>query len=72
MCNNTGYYGRIGVYEIMEITPKLKEIISKNGNADEINKVAMEQGMKTLRVAASKYVLSGVTSISEMKRIAFE
>lgn len=72
MCNNTGYYGRIGVYEIMEITPKLREIISKNGNADEINKVAMEQGMKTLRVAASKYVLSGVTSISEMKRIAFE
>lgn len=72
MCNNTGYYGRIGVYEIMEITPKLKEIISKNGNADEINKVAMAQGMKTLRVAASKYVLSGVTSISEMKRIAFE
>lgn len=72
MCNNTGYYGRIGVYEIMEITPKLREIISKNGNADEINKVAMAQGMKTLRVAASKYVLSGVTSISEMKRIAFE
>ena len=72
MCNNTGYYGRIGVYEIMEVTPKLKEIISKHGNADEINKVAMSQGMKTLRVAAARYVLSGVTSISEMKRIAFE
>lgn len=72
MCNNTGYYGRIGVYEIMEVTPKLKEVIAKKGNADEINKVALSQGMKTLRMSAAKYVLTGVTSISELKRIAFE
>lgn len=72
MCNNTGYYGRIGVYEIMEITPAVKDVISRHGNADEINKVALSQGMKTLRISAGKYVLSGVTSITEMKRIAFE
>ena len=72
MCNNTGYYGRIGVYEIMEITPKVKEIIARHGNADEINKVALSEGMKTLRTSAAKYVLSGVTSIAEMNRIAFE
>lgn len=72
MCNNTGYYGRIGVYEIMEITPELKEIISKHGNANEIKEVALQQGMRTLHMSAAKYVLSGVTSISEMKRISFD
>ncbi|MBQ1688979.1 MAG: Flp pilus assembly complex ATPase component TadA, partial [Lachnospiraceae bacterium] len=61
MCNNTGYYGRIGVYEIMEITPELKEIISKHGNANEIKEVALQQGMRTLHMSAAKYVLSGVT-----------
>ena len=56
----------------MEITPKVKEVISRHGNADEIKNVALSQGMKTLRMSASKYVLSGMTSISEMKRISFE
>ena len=72
VCNNTGYYGRIGVYEIMEITPELKQVITKKGSADEIKKVALAQGMKTLRMSAAKYVLSGVTSLSEMKRISFD
>ena len=72
VCNNTGYYGRIGVYEIMEITPKLKEVISKHGNADEIKEAALTQGMKTLRMSATKYVLSGMTSMSEMRRISFD
>lgn len=72
MCNNTGYYGRIGVYEIMEVTPALKEVISKHGNADQIKDMAMKQGMKTLRMSAARYVLNGITSLSEMKRIAFD
>ena len=72
MCNNTGYYGRIGVYEIMEITHELKNVIARKANADEIKNVALQQGMKTLRMSASKYVLSGMTSIAEMKKISFE
>lgn len=71
-CNNTGYYGRIGVYEIMEITPKLKEVISRKGNASEIKEVALSEGMQTLRMAASRYVKAGITSIAEMKRITFD
>lgn len=71
-CNNTGYMGRIGVYEIMQVTPQLKEVISRKGNADEIKEVALSQGMNTLRMSASKYVLSGVTSIAEMKKISFD
>ena len=72
VCNNTGYYGRVGVYEIMEITPKVKEVIAKHGNAEQIKDVALTQGMKTLRMSAAKYVLSGVTTMAELKRISME
>ena len=72
VCNNTGYYGRIGVYEIMEINSELKEVIAGKANADEIKQAALRNGMKTLRMSATKYVLSGMTSIAEMKRISFE
>ena len=71
-CNNTGYLGRIGVYEIMEITPKLKEIISKKSNAGQIKECALSEGMHTLKMAAAQYVVEGITSISEMKKITFE
>ncbi|MDD5934045.1 MAG: ATPase, T2SS/T4P/T4SS family [Clostridiales bacterium] len=71
-CNHTGYRGRIGVYEIMPITPKLREVISNHGNAEQIKEIALQEGMKTLRKAAAKYVLDGTTSISELRRIAFE
>ena len=72
MCNSTGYHGRFGVYEILEVTPALKEVISGHGNADQIKDMALKQGMKTLRMSAAKYVLSGTTSLSEMKRISFD
>lgn len=71
-CNNTGYRGRIGVYEIMPISNKLREVISAGSNAEKIKEVALSEGMKTLRVAAAKYVLDGTTSMSELRRIAFE
>jgi type IV pilus assembly protein PilB len=72
LCNDSGYYGRIGVYEIMPITPKLREIISKHGTADDISEVALSEGMNTLRMSVAKYVLDGTTTLSEMKRISFE
>lgn len=72
LCNESGYYGRIGVYEIMPITQKLREIISKHGTADDISEVALSEGMNTLRMSVVKYVLDGTTTLSEMKRISFE
>jgi type IV pilus assembly protein PilB len=72
LCNGTGYYGRIGVYEIMPITPKLKEIISRHGSAAEIQEEALKEGMKTLKDSASDFVLKGITSMAEMKRITIE
>ena len=71
-CDNTGFKGRIGVYEILEISPKLKRVISKNATAEEIKEVAMEEGMHTLRQSATRYVLDGITSINEMKKISFD
>ena len=71
-CDNTGFKGRIGVYEIMEVSQPLKTIISKNGSAEDIKNKALEEGMNTLRMSATKYVLEGITSIPEMMRVSFD
>ena len=71
-CDNTGFKGRIGVYEIMEVTQPLKTIISKNGSVEDIKNKALEEGMNTLRMSATKYVLEGITSVPEMMRVSFD
>jgi type IV pilus assembly protein PilB len=71
-CDNTGYRGRIGVYEIMKMTPKLKTIISKREGADKIKEQALAEGMHTLHMSATDYVLEGITSYSEMIRVSFD
>ncbi len=71
-CDNTGYRGRIGVYEIMEISSKLKTIISKGGDADDIKNQALKEGMYTLRMSATELVLDGTTSYSEMMKVSFD
>lgn len=71
-CGGGGYKGRIGVYEIMPITPNVKKIIAAGGDSEQIKEVALQEGMSTLRMSAGKLVLKGVTSMSEMKRISFE
>jgi len=71
-CDNTGYRGRIGVYEIMEVTHDLKLIISKGGSADDIKECALREGMSTLRMSATRYVLEGITSVSEMRKVSFD
>lgn len=71
-CDNMGYRGRIGVYEIMEMTPKLKTIISKREGADAIKEQALKDGMHTLRMSATEYVLNGITSLSEMVKVSFD
>ncbi len=71
-CEMMGYKGRIGVYEILEMTPALKKIISKGGDADEIKEQALADGMHTLRMSATEYVKTGVTSIHEMMRVSFD
>ena len=71
-CDGTGFKGRIGVYEIMEVSQPLKNIISKNGSAEDIKSKALEEGMNTLRMSATKYVMEGITSVQEMMRVSFD
>ncbi len=71
-CDNSGYRGRIGVYEIMEVGADVKRVIAKGGDADAIKEVALKNGMNTLRMSATRYVLNGITSVSEMIKVSFE
>lgn len=70
-CNETGYRGRIGIYEIMPITKKIKRAIASKANADELEKIALEEGMHTLRMAAAIKVKDGITSLAELQRVAY-
>ena len=69
LCNDTGYSGRIGVYEMMPVSRSLQAIIASGATADKIEKQALKEGMLTLRMGAAKHVLNGITSIAEMKKI---
>ena len=71
-CDHTGYKGRIGVYEIMTVTPELKKIISNRGGAEKIKEQALKEGMSTLHMSATEYVLEGMTSYEEMLRVSFD
>lgn len=71
-CDGTGFRGRIGVYEIMEVTPQLKHIISKGGEVEAIKAQALKDGMHTLRMSATELVLEGTTSVQEMMRVSFD
>ena len=71
LCNNTGYSGRIGVYEMMPVSKKLQAVISKGATADVIEAQALEEGMSTLKMSAAKHVLNGITSLDEMKKITY-
>jgi type IV pilus assembly protein PilB len=69
-CGNTGYYGRIGVYEVMEISPHLVELIARKAPADVLRETAISEGMSTLKHSARRLVAQGITSISEIQRIS--
>jgi type IV pilus assembly protein PilB len=71
-CGNTGYTGRIGIYEILTVTPKIRNMINRHEAIDDIQKAAQTEGMHTLRQSASKLVVEGVTSYKEMLRTTFE
>ena len=71
-CNGTGYYDRIGIYEIMEITPPMRTMISHRCPTGELRDAAIAEGMHTLSQSARRLVLEGVTSITEMQRISVE
>ena len=60
------------MYEIMRMSPALKKIISRREGADILKQKAIEEGMRTLRMSGSEYVLDGTTSFAEVVRISFD
>ncbi|AFV00706.1 type IV-A pilus assembly ATPase PilB [Simiduia agarivorans] len=67
-CNN-GYKGRVGVYEVVRITPKISSIIMEGGNSLQIAKAAKEEGFNNLRVSALRKAAMGLTSLEEANRV---
>jgi type IV pilus assembly protein PilB len=72
ICSHTGYYGRIGVYEMMTLSPALRSAIVKMQPASRIKEIAVSEGMNTLRTGAANLVKQKVTSLEEMRKIAYE
>jgi type IV pilus assembly protein PilB len=67
-CNSTGYKGRIGLYEVLEITDEIRELILIGASALELRKKAVEDGMITLRESGLHKIRAGVTTIEEVVR----
>jgi type IV pilus assembly protein PilB len=67
-CNNTGYKGRVGLYEVMEITDDIRELILIGASALELRKRAVESGMLTLRQSGLIKIRNGVTTLEEVVR----
>ena len=71
-CGGRGYYERIGLYEIMEITPHMRTLIAQKASTSKLREAAIADGMKTLHDSARRLVLEGQTTIAEMLRISVE
>ncbi|MFO0915781.1 MAG: ATPase, T2SS/T4P/T4SS family [Pirellulales bacterium] len=68
VCNNTGYKGRVGLFELMSVNDEIRELIVRGVSTDELREVARRNGMETLREAGMKYAYEGVTTIDEVIR----
>jgi type IV pilus assembly protein PilB len=69
VCRKTGYYGRAAIYEVMPATEDISRLIVERASSADIERLAVEQGMDTLRVSALRRVLQGDLSLDEMVRV---
>ncbi len=67
-CNGTGYKGRVGLYEVMEVTDELRELILVGASGLELRRKAIDEGMLTLRLSGLEKIRQGLTSIEEIVR----
>ena len=72
MCKNTGYKGRLGIYQVMPITDEISRIIMKNGTAHDIADQAKREGVLDLRQSGLIKVRQGVTSLEEVEAVTNE
>ena len=67
-----GYKGRVGIYEVMKVTPEISKIIMEDGNAIQIAEASAKLGFNNLRLSGLKKVMQGVTSLQEVNRVTSE
>jgi general secretion pathway protein E len=65
-CRNTGFFGRTGIYEMMRISPALRQLIQPAFDLDKLTATALSEGMRALRISAAAQVARGVTTIAEV------
>lgn len=68
-CRNTGYSGRVGIYEMLAVDDQLRDMIARNPNVAEFRRLCIERGMVTLRQDGMRKVASGLTSVQEVLRV---
>jgi len=68
-CGKTGYYGRFAVHEVLQVTEEIERIIVEHGHSEDIKKLAVAQGMMTLRQAGLTHVRNGNTTMEEILRV---
>lgn len=71
-CKNTGFWGRIGIYEVFNVTPKIEDLIIARASANDITDAAVSEGMLTMRQDGFLKVLAGITTLEEVVRITTE
>lgn len=69
ICHNTGYTGRIGIFEVLEVTPTIKKLITERNDSDIITREAINEGMTTMLDDGLEKVLKGMTTIEEVFRV---
>ena len=69
VCHNSGYVGRIGVFEVLPVTDEIRRMIMDNANADDITKKAIEDGMSTMMQDGVKKAVAGLTTLEEVFRV---
>ena len=69
-CRMTGYRGRIGIYEILLLSPDMKQLISDNADLARIRDLAYREGMKPLRISGAMKVATGITTLAEVYKVA--
>jgi type IV pilus assembly protein PilB len=69
-CSSTGYRGRVGVFEIMVMDDELRRVYLRESSSDELRRVAIERGMRTLRDDAMDKLALGLTSAEEIARVS--
>lgn len=68
-CRNTGYLGRIGLYEMLRISPEIRRLVTPDADAASIREQGIKQGMQPLRISGARKITEGITTMSEVMRV---